>query len=56
MKKSELINALRNIDDNAEICVVNDEQEICYDVVEIRTCEDKTSSYFRNYADLVIKI
>lgn len=54
MTKAELLELLKDLDDSADICIVNEEQEVCYDILEVRTCEDNTSEYKGKYADLVI--
>ena len=56
MTKTELLELLSGLDDNAEICVVNDEQEVCYDIMEVRVCEDNASEFKGKYADLVVNL
>ena len=54
MTKAELLELLKDLDDNAEICVVDENQDNTFSITEVRTCEDNTSEYKGKYADLVI--
>ena len=56
MTAKELIDYLKTVDENAEISIVDVDQNNQYDIVDIRTCEDKTSEHYLKYVDLVIKI
>ena len=56
MTKAELLKLLQDLDDNAEVTVIDDGQNYCWDITEIRVCEDNTSEYKGKYADVVIDI
>ena len=56
MTKAELLKLLQDLDDNAEVTVIDDGQNYCWDVTEVRVCEDNTSEYKGKYADVVIDI
>ena len=51
MTKADLIYLLRDLDDNAEICVTDEEQELCYNITEVRTTDG-----MKSYADIVIGV
>ena len=55
MKVKELKEILSTLKDDAEICIVDNDQDNAWDILECRICEDKTSESFRNYLDIVIK-
>ena len=54
MKVKELKAILETLNDNAEITIVDEEQEYSWDIVECQTCEDHASDDFHNYLDIVI--
>lgn len=56
MTAKELIDYLKTVDDNAEITVVDWYQNNTYNIADIRTCEDKSSEYYRKFVDIAIKI
>ena len=56
MTKTELLKLLQDIDDNAEVTVIDDGQNYCWDITEVRVCEDNASEYKGKYADIVIDI
>lgn len=56
MTKAELLELLQDLDDNAEVTVIDDEQNYCWRITEVRVCEDNTSEYKGKYADIVIDI
>ena len=56
MTKAELLKLLQDLDDNAEVTVIDDGQNYCWDITEVRVCEDNTSEYKGKYADVVIDI
>lgn len=56
MTKAELIKLLENLNDNAIISITDAEQNNCYDISEVRICEDKTSEYYNKYADIVVEL
>ena len=49
MTKAELLELLQDLDDDAEITVVDNEQEFAWDIIEVRTTDGDSS-----YADIVI--
>lgn len=51
MKKFELLKYLETLDDNAEICITDLEQNNNYEIKEVRTTDKDTS-----YADLAVDI
>lgn len=51
MKKIELLKYLETLDDNAEICITDLEQNNNYEIKEVRTTDKDTS-----YADLAVDI
>ena len=55
MKVKELKKILSTLKDDAEICVIDSSQDNSWDIVECRTCEDKTSIHYSTYLDIVIK-
>ena len=55
MKIKELIKLLQDLNKNGDVCIVDDDQNNCFEILEVRTCEDHSSKYFRAYADIVIK-
>lgn len=52
----DLIRQLQELNPNGEVCIVDNDQDNCYEIIEVRTCEDKTSEYFRAYADIAINL
>ena len=56
MKKAELLEKLARLDDDADITIIDTEQNNAWDIIEVRTCEDNASEYKNKYADLVINI
>ena len=56
MTKAELLKLLQDLDDNAELTVIDDEQNYCWSITEVRVCEDNASEYKGKYADIVIDI
>lgn len=56
MTAKELIDYLKTVDENAEIAVVDWDQNNTYNIADIRTCEDKSSEHYLKFVDLVIKI
>ena len=54
MTKAELIKILENLNDDAVISVTDAAQNNYYDILEVQICEDKTSEYYKNYADIVV--
>jgi hypothetical protein len=55
MKVKELKEILSTLKDDAEICIVDNDQDNSWDILECRTCEDKSSEFFGNFLDIVIK-
>lgn len=49
MLKKDLIKLLEDLDDDAEITVIDPEQNYCWSIQEVRTTDGMT-----NYADIVI--
>lgn len=56
MKIRELIEILQELNQDGEVCIVDDEQNNTYEITEVRTCEDHSSEYFKAYADIVINL
>lgn len=56
MKIKELIEILQQLNPNGDVCIVDNEQDNCFDIVEVRTCEDNSSEYNLGYADIVIDL
>ena len=56
MKAKELKELLSTIKDDAEICIVDDEQDNSWEIVECRVCEDKASPFYGEFMDIVINI
>lgn len=56
MKAKELKELLSTIKDDAEICIVDNDQNNTWEITEVRTCEDNASEYKGTYADIVINI
>lgn len=56
MKAKELIKILQQLDDDAEIMIVDSEQENAWDIIDCRTCEDNASESKSKYLDIVIDI
>lgn len=56
MKVKELIEILKTIDPNGDVCIVDDDQDNCYKITEVRTCDDHSSEYYKAYADIVINL
>lgn len=55
MKAKELKELLQNVKDDADICIINDEQDNAWEILECRVCEDKSSYFFGSFLDIVIK-
>lgn len=55
MKVKELKELLSGLQDNADVCVVNEEQDITWDILECRICEDKSSDFYGTFLDIVIE-
>lgn len=51
MTKAELLELLKDLDDNAEITVIDNEQNYAWQITEVRTTDGDTS-----YADVVIDV
>ena len=56
MTKAELLRLLQDLDDNAELTVIDNGQNYCWRITEVRVCEDNASEYKGKYADIVIDI
>ena len=56
MKKAELLELLNGLDDDAEITIVDSEQDNSWDIADVITCDDNTSEYKGKYADIVINL
>lgn len=56
MKKQELIKILEPFGDDCEITIVDNNQDNCYEIIDIRTCEDNSSEYHKAYIDIVIDL
>lgn len=56
MKIKELINILQELDPEGDVCVVDYEQNFCLDIVGVRTCDDHSSEWHKNYADIVVVV
>ena len=56
MKAKELKELLSTIKDDAEVCIVDNDQNNSWEIVECRICEDKTSSFYGTFMDIVINI
>lgn len=56
MQSYHLKKILEDINQTGEITIIDENQNNCFEIIEIRTCEDKTSEDYRNYADLVIDL
>ena len=54
MKVKELKEILSTLKDDAEVCIVDNDQDNSWDILECRTCEDKSSEFFGNFLDIVI--
>lgn len=52
----DLIKQLQELNPNGEVCIVDNDQDNCYEILEVRTCEDRTSEDFRAYADIAINL
>ena len=53
---SELMEYLKEVNEDAEVCVVDREQNCCYEIFECSFCEDKTSEDYKKYIDIVADI
>lgn len=56
MKIKELMNALSDLDPNGNVCVVDYDQNTSYGIAEVRYCDDHSSEWYKNYADIAIDI
>ena len=54
MKIKELIKVLQELNPDGDVVVVDDDQNNEWSIVEVRTCEDRSSEWFKDYADIVI--
>ena len=54
MTAKELIEYLQTVDENAQINIVDKHQH--YRIIDIQTCEDKTSEKYLKSVDIVIGI
>lgn len=55
MKVKELKNYLKDFNDDVEIAIVDFEQSNCWNIAELRTCEDRTSNDYMKFIDVVIE-
>lgn len=56
MTAKELIDYLKTVDENAEINIVDKHQNNEYRIVDIQTCEDRSSKEYLKFVDIVIGI
>lgn len=56
MTAKELIDYLKTVDENAEINIVDKHQNNEYRIVDIQTCEDRSSEKYLKFVDIVIGI
>jgi hypothetical protein len=56
MKTQELIKILEQFNDDCEITIVDSDQNDCYEIIDIHTCEDNSSKYHKAYIDIVIDL
>lgn len=54
MKIIDLIKFLQNLNPNGEACIVDYDQNNVFEIVELRTCDDRGSDWYREYVDIVI--
>lgn len=54
MLVKELIKALQELNPDGEVCVIDHKQCYGWQIVEVITCEDRSSEWFKGYADIVI--
>ena len=54
MRAKELIEILKDVDENAEISVVDMQQNNEYEIKDIRICEDRTSEEYEKFVELLI--
>lgn len=55
MKVFELISILQKMNATADVAVVDEEQDNCYEIIECRVCEDNCSVDKDKYIDIVIR-
>lgn len=56
MTAKELIDYLKTVDENAQINIVDKHLNNDYRIVDIQTCEDRTSDEYLKFVDIVIGI
>lgn len=56
MTAKELIDYLKTVDENAKINIVDRHQNNEYRIVDIQTCEDRSSEKYLKFVDIVIEI
>lgn len=56
MTAKELIDYLKTVDKNAEITIVDKDQSNDYKIIDIRTCEDRSSKEYLKFVNIVIGI
>lgn len=54
MTAKELIDYLKTVDENAQINIVDKHLNNDYRIVDIQTCEDRTSDEYLKFVDIVI--
>ncbi len=52
----DLIEMLSKLNPNGVVSIVDFEQNNCYEIVEVRTCEDHSSEMYNGFADIVINL
>lgn len=56
MTAKELIEYLQTVDENAQINIVDKHQNNDYRIIDIQTCEDRSSEKYLKTVDIVIGI
>ena len=56
MTAKELIDYLKTVDENAKINIVDKHQNNEYRIVDIQTCEDRSSEEYLKFVDIIIGI
>lgn len=56
LKVKELIGYLQTLKPDAEVCVVDKNQNNTYEIIDLRTCEDHSSEYYLNFLDIAIDL
>jgi len=58
MKLKEFLEEIKALELNpdAEVCIVDNDQNNCWDILELRTCLDNASDYNRTFLDIAIDL